>query len=160
VWPSQCTNQSLFLRSAAAMTPFSTNYEIRKYGTRFAIETDYSRDNTGNAFRSLAGYICVGGAPQNEGSASISMTAPVATSPRASPASAQIAMTSPVVTSSSNNGDDSKGVMQFISHPSMVPFPRYQNHSTQKCEYMKFHQPWALFTRSAAGQTRRKQNPK
>jgi hypothetical protein len=128
--------ESLFLRSAAAKTPFSTNYEIRKYGTRFAIETDYSRDNTGNAFRSLAGYIGVGGAPQNEGSASISMTAPVATSQSASPATAsvKIAMTAPVVTSSSNNWDDSKRVMQFYlpaEYDSISKIPKPLNPKVQ-----------------------------
>lgn len=70
-------------------------YEIRSYGTRIAIETT----NDSTAFQRLASYIGVGGDPQNEGSVSISMTAPVA-----------IDMTAPVVTTTT----EGEGFMQFI----------------------------------------------
>jgi hypothetical protein len=87
--------ESLLSRSSV-----KTPYEIRQYGTRYAIETDYSGDKTSNAFRSLAGYIGVGTAAQNEGSAAISMTAPVVTSKNTSNTGTSIAMTAPVVTTS------------------------------------------------------------
>eukprot|EP00980_Cylindrotheca_fusiformis_P002720 scaffold628_cov91-Cylindrotheca_fusiformis.AAC.6 len=109
--------ESLFQRSStiASKNPFSLDYEIRKYGARFAIETDYSRDgNTGKAFRTLAGYIGVGGSPQNDGSESISMTAPVATGQNDSSSSGgegiSMDMTAPVTTTGSRCD---KGVMQF-----------------------------------------------
>jgi len=80
-------------------------YEFRRYGQRFAIETLYENEDTSSAFRSLAGYIGVGGPPQNEGSQPISMTAPVVT------AGQKIAMTAPVVT---NQVKGSTKKMQFI----------------------------------------------
>lgn len=81
-------------------------YEFRRYGQRFAIETLYEKDDTSSAFRSLAGYIGVGGPPQNEGSQPISMTAPVVT------AGQKIAMTAPVVTNQIEGSSTKK--MQFI----------------------------------------------
>lgn len=69
-----------------------TPYELRKYGTRFAASVEYS-DGTSSPFGTLAKYIGVFGTPQNEGSTSIAMTAPVVMEqdPTA------IAMTAPVV---------------------------------------------------------------
>ncbi|KAL3937370.1 MAG: hypothetical protein SGBAC_007517 [Bacillariaceae sp.] len=92
--------ESLFLRSASKQQQqqqqlssgkYSTEYEIRRYATRYAIETD--QNGMDNAFRLLAGYIGVGGTPQNEGSKSIAMTAPVV-----SGSGTSIAMTAPVST--------------------------------------------------------------
>lgn len=89
--------ETIFLRSKHSSS-YRTEYEIRKYGTRFAIETDNSNDS--NAFRLLAGYIGVGGPAQNEGRQSIAMTAPVSKGGGQS-----IAMTAPV--------SMSQGQMQF-----------------------------------------------
>lgn len=62
------------------------NFEIRRYGARFAAETDYDGDQS---FRRLFNYISGG----NQGETKVSMTVPVET---AKPA--QIAMTVPVET--------------------------------------------------------------
>lgn len=94
--------ESLFLRSVLKNkqhssynnNKYSTEYEIRRYATRYAIETD--QNGMDNAFRLLAGYIGVGGSPQNEGSKSISMTAPVVSGSGISGTS--MAMTAPVST--------------------------------------------------------------
>ncbi|CAJ1966128.1 unnamed protein product [Cylindrotheca closterium] len=111
--------ETLFLRSKHSKKPCSTEYEIRKYATRYAIETDNSKEN--NAFRLLAGYIGVGGPPQNEGSKSIAMTAPVATTTtttsnaNSSSSGTQISMTAPVVSTnySKDNINSSERTMQF-----------------------------------------------
>jgi hypothetical protein len=92
--------------NAAGQVP----YQIRRYSSRFAIETEYSVNGDGNdsaGFRALAGYIGVGGKPQNDGGQAVSMTAPVVTSD----VGKKIAMTAPVVT----NADTKKSKkMQFI----------------------------------------------
>lgn len=122
--------ESLMLRSSAIKNPFSTDYEIRKYGTRIAIEADCSHNSTSSAFRLLAGYIGVGGEPQNEGSTSMSMTAPVVTSQSGAGTSVQIDMTAPVVTSSS-------GVMQFYlpaEYDSLSKVPKPTNPSVRILE--------------------------
>lgn len=54
-----------------------SNYEVRSYGKRFAIET-CSCDGSGSAFPKLAGFIGVMGKPQNDQDLEIAMTAPVA----------------------------------------------------------------------------------
>jgi len=54
------------------------NYELRRYAAGFAIET---KDAEGKAFGSLASYIGVMSAPQNEQKEQISMTAPVVSIP-------------------------------------------------------------------------------
>eukprot|EP00467_Chlorarachnion_reptans_P016587 CAMPEP_0114506270 /NCGR_PEP_ID=MMETSP0109-20121206/11336_1 /TAXON_ID=29199 /ORGANISM="Chlorarachnion reptans, Strain CCCM449" /LENGTH=190 /DNA_ID=CAMNT_0001684843 /DNA_START=97 /DNA_END=669 /DNA_ORIENTATION=+ len=51
-------------------------YEIRKYPPAVATETSDAKSDD-NAFRTLAGYIGVMGAPTNEKTEKISMTAPV-----------------------------------------------------------------------------------
>ncbi len=84
--------EMLLSRSSASIP-----YEIRQYGVRYAIETEYQVGRDGDGFRALAGYIGVGTQPQNEGSTSIAMTAPVVTE---SVKGEKIAMTAPVVTSS------------------------------------------------------------
>lgn len=83
-------------------------YELRQYGQRFAIETDSGGlDDTRGSFMRLAGYIGVGGPPQNDGGQKIAMTAPVVTSTSQSEGK-PIAMTAPVVMNANEN------VMQFI----------------------------------------------
>jgi hypothetical protein len=82
----------------------TTTYEIREYGERFAAEVSYS-DGEGSPFMVLAKYIGVFGSPENEGSESISMTAPVVIQ-----GGTKIAMTAPVVT----EGDDNDKVMKFM----------------------------------------------
>ena len=114
--------EMLLSRSSASLP-----YEVRRYGKRFAIETEYKASNNGDGFRALAGYIGVGTKPQNEGAGKaekIAMTAPVITSAKegdkiamtapviTSSKGDKIAMTAPVVTSS-DNGDEMK-TMQFI----------------------------------------------
>ncbi len=85
-------------------------WELRQYGKRFAIETECSNNSDG--FRSLAGYIGVGGTPQNEGAVSIAMTAPVVTESVGQKGGEKIAMTAPVVTSGDNKAEAKK--MSFI----------------------------------------------
>ena len=95
-------------------------YEIRQYGTRFAIETafeDSTGDNTGkeetrSPFMKLAGYIGVMSDPQNESKEGIVMTAPVAMQ-RGSDANEKnkgekIAMTAPVAMHRDGNDDNNK----------------------------------------------------
>jgi len=69
-----------------------TSYELRKYGKRFAASVEYSA-GTSSPFGTLAKYIGVFGTPQNEGSTSIAMTAPVVMEQEPT----SIAMTAPVV---------------------------------------------------------------
>ncbi|KAL3785409.1 hypothetical protein ACHAW5_010374 [Stephanodiscus triporus] len=70
-----------------------TPYELRKYGTRYAASVEYASDDTSTPFGTLAKYIGVFGTPQNEGSTSIAMTAPVVMEQEPT----AIAMTAPVV---------------------------------------------------------------
>lgn len=100
-------------------------YEIRRYGTRFAIETEYSGED-GAGFMALAGYIGVGSSPQNDGGTSIAMTAPVVTEAR-NKKGTSIAMTAPVVTDTAQDG---KKRMQFIlpaEYDSMSKVPKPTN---------------------------------
>merc|ERR1711862_917985 len=72
----------------SASTAAKTPYVIRKYGKRYAIETEWSKKSdekdmmkqTRSPFFALAGYIGVMKDPENEGSQKIAMTAPVAMS--------------------------------------------------------------------------------
>ena len=109
-----------------------TPYEIRRYGTRFAIEAafeDSSGDNTGrdetrSPFMKLAGYIGVMSDPQNEGKEGMAMTAPVAMQRGGSgddedkKRGEKIAMTAPVAMHrDGGDDDDNKGgtkKMQFF----------------------------------------------
>ncbi len=74
----------LFNRSTTAPASNVTNtvttpYEIRKYGKRYAIESEYDSTNADRSpFMALAGYIGVTKAPENEANEPIAMTAPVA----------------------------------------------------------------------------------
>jgi hypothetical protein len=126
--------ESLLYRSSV-----KTPYEIRQYATRYAIETDYSGDDTGNAFRLLAGYIGVGGPPQNEVSSSVKMTAPVVTttSKNTSPSGTQISMTAPVTTTNNPATHSSKKKMQFylpaeFDEMSKIPQPNNPNVKIQE----------------------------
>jgi hypothetical protein len=97
------------------------SYEVRKYGVRFAAETELTIDN--GAFSVLARYIGVFGEPENEGKESITMTAPVVKETK--PMS--IAMTAPVVKSQES---DDKKVMQFYlpaEYDSLSKIPRPTN---------------------------------
>mmetsp|Transcript_1664 Transcript_1664/g.2473 ORF Transcript_1664/g.2473 Transcript_1664/m.2473 type:complete len:222 (-) Transcript_1664:34-699(-) len=97
----------LLLSRSASNLP----YEIRRYGNRYACETQISmngKDGNSGGFRALAGYIGVGGAPKNDGGVSVAMTAPVVTEKAGG--GTPIAMTAPVVME--NSGDSKK--MQFI----------------------------------------------
>jgi|AntRauTorckE5430_2_1112549.scaffolds.fasta_scaffold00342_13 hypothetical protein len=99
-------------------------YQLRKYGPRYACETEYSATDNSMGFRALAGYIGVGTAPQNDGGTGISMTAPVVTEQSKGKA---ISMTAPVVTDTV--GDDIKK-MAFIlpaEYDSMDKIPKPTN---------------------------------
>ena len=92
-----------------------TSYELRKYGERFAASVEYSNtDETGTPFRTLARYIGVFGTPENEGTTSIAMTAPVVmendNGSNNKPES--IAMTAPVVMENSSSGGGANGGMK------------------------------------------------
>lgn len=101
--------------------PSPLPYEIRKYGVRYACETE---NLNGKGFGALAGYIGVGTKPQNEGETGISMTAPVVT---AEEKGESIAMTAPVVTEDVGGGMKK---MQFIlpaKYDSMDKIPKPTN---------------------------------
>ena len=97
-----------------------TPYEMRKYGERYAAWVNYEendRDSQNSPFRALAKYIGVFGTPENEGSTSISMTAPVIMEQDNSDDSKNnkpeaIAMTAPVVMENTGEGDMKK--MMFM----------------------------------------------
>ena len=95
----------------------NTKYEIRSYGTRYAIEASYGSDpkNDRSPFMALAGFIGVMSEPQNEGNAAIAMTAPV--SMQSSEAEEKkegmpIAMTAPVAMQTNTQTKNKK--MQFF----------------------------------------------
>jgi hypothetical protein len=84
----------------------SFEYEIRKYGERYAAEASY-KGSDDSPFGILAKYIGVFGSPENEGTEAISMTAPVVMQSKAT----AIAMTAPVVETEDQAGQKT---MQFI----------------------------------------------
>eukprot|EP00594_Rhizosolenia_setigera_P008523 CAMPEP_0178962972 /NCGR_PEP_ID=MMETSP0789-20121207/14716_1 /TAXON_ID=3005 /ORGANISM="Rhizosolenia setigera, Strain CCMP 1694" /LENGTH=239 /DNA_ID=CAMNT_0020647291 /DNA_START=47 /DNA_END=766 /DNA_ORIENTATION=+ len=116
-----------------------TPYDIREYGTRFAIETLYDAsdpDKHDNPFRALAKYIGVFGEPENMGNESISMTAPVVMSDshENKKEGTKIAMTAPVVMGNSDGSKDDKKMkkMQFIlpeEYDNMSKIPKPTNPS-------------------------------
>lgn len=96
-----------------------TSYELRKYGERYTASVEYNKaDDTGSPFRILARYIGVFGTPENEGSTSIAMTAPVVmedenknnniNKPTA------ISMTAPVVMENTNSGEDNNNMKKMM----------------------------------------------
>lgn len=115
----------LLLSKAASVTT-KCPYELRRYATRFAIETEYGgKGQEGNGFMTLAGYIGVGSAPQNSGQSSIAMTAPVVTQ-QVKDKGTSIAMTAPVVTQEMGN----QMKMQFIlpaEYTSLKDIPKPTN---------------------------------
>jgi hypothetical protein len=97
------------------------SYEVRKYGQRFAAETNLPGDQS---FKALARYIGVFGEPQNEGQQSMAMTAPVV---KEKSKASTIAMTAPVVKSQDGN---EKEVMQFFlpaEYDSLSKIPKPTN---------------------------------
>jgi len=93
------------------------HYEIRRYGKRFAIETEMADpsakgEGRNSPFMKLAGYIGVTGAAQNEGASKIAMTAPVTMKQSDEVKGQSIAMTAPVAMG--NDASSGKKVMQFI----------------------------------------------
>ena len=117
-------------------TNAKTGYEIRQYGERFAASVTYpagGNDDTGSPFRTLARYIGVFGTPENEGSTSIAMTAPVVMEKDGAAAAApeSIAMTAPVVMENSA-GDDGMKKMMFMlpsEYDAMDKIPKPTNPS-------------------------------
>eukprot|EP00586_Coscinodiscus_wailesii_P009692 CAMPEP_0172509862 /NCGR_PEP_ID=MMETSP1066-20121228/224025_1 /TAXON_ID=671091 /ORGANISM="Coscinodiscus wailesii, Strain CCMP2513" /LENGTH=248 /DNA_ID=CAMNT_0013288569 /DNA_START=84 /DNA_END=830 /DNA_ORIENTATION=+ len=119
----------MFSRASAEVV-----YEIRKYGKRFAIETEMIKAGSSasatdedtqmrSPFMALAGYIGVMGKPQNEGLESIAMTAPVVMTSEDKTKSSDsgnegvpIAMTAPVVMTDGERAstDMKMSKMQFI----------------------------------------------
>lgn len=100
-------------KTVLSRTGCSVPYDIRSYGKRFAIETEWTSAGKSNkemdsSFFALAKYIGVIGQPQNEGTVSIAMTAPVVMEMGKGQ---KIAMTAPVVMEGS---ETSKKRMQFI----------------------------------------------
>ena len=99
----------VLLKQQQQLSKGGVPYEIRKYGTRFAVEAPNVGDK---GFGTLAKYIGVFGKPENEGQKSIAMTAPVVKESAAAAASGTsttptaIAMTAPVV--------KKEEIMQFI----------------------------------------------
>lgn len=108
----------------------STPYEIRRYGDRFAIETEYQGEKERSPFMALAGYIGVMGKPENEGDESIAMTAPVVMERVPNEDSGKaIDMTAPVVRKGGVN-DGSLKKMQFIlpaEYDSLSKIPKPTN---------------------------------
>eukprot|EP00581_Thalassiosira_minuscula_P029820 CAMPEP_0183777996 /NCGR_PEP_ID=MMETSP0739-20130205/50411_1 /TAXON_ID=385413 /ORGANISM="Thalassiosira miniscula, Strain CCMP1093" /LENGTH=269 /DNA_ID=CAMNT_0026020259 /DNA_START=18 /DNA_END=824 /DNA_ORIENTATION=- len=97
-----------------------TTYELRKYGERFAATVTYTSktdEDTGSPFGTLARYIGVFGTPENEGSTSIAMTAPVVME-QGNNDNAQkpesIAMTAPVVMENTQEDGKSMKKMMFM----------------------------------------------
>lgn len=114
-----------------------TPYELRKYGERFAASVTYANDDgddddNNSPFRTLARYIGVFGTAENEGSTSISMTAPVVMEKQqqqqrgGEPES--IAMTAPVVMENDDGGAKKK--MMFMlpaEYDDMSKIPKPSN---------------------------------
>jgi hypothetical protein len=100
----------------------SFEYEIRKYGERYAAEATY-KDGDDSPFGILAKYIGVFGNPENEGNEAISMTAPVVMQNKAT----AIAMTAPVIQTEDQAGQKT---MQFIlpeEYDSLYKIPKPTN---------------------------------
>eukprot|EP01083_Nonionella_stella_P018304 51028_1 len=94
-----------------------TSYELRKYGERYTASVEYNKaDDTGSPFRILARYIGVFGTPENEGSTSIAMTAPVVMEDenKNNNKPTAIAMTAPVVMENTNSGEDNNNMKKMM----------------------------------------------
>ena len=104
-----------------------TPYELRKYGTRYGASVEYSAADTSTPFGILAKYIGVFGAPQNSGSTSIAMTAPVVMEDEGTTAApTSIAMTAPVVME--NDGKTKKMMFMLpVEYDDMSKIPKPTN---------------------------------
>jgi hypothetical protein len=109
----------LLTRSSA-----SVKYQIRKYGVRFACETEVTSGKDGMGFKTLAEYIGVIGSPQNDGGKGIAMTAPVVTEQIKGTA---IAMTAPVVKESVGSDKKKMAFMLPAEYDSMDKIPKPTN---------------------------------
>ena len=119
-------------------------YEIRQYGDRYAVQTVYPIGASTNIpFRKLAQYIGVFGTPNNNGQATIDMTAPVSIASTTSTTNTNvepvpIAMTAPVAikttttTTTATRRSDTDGKQQVMTfylpaiyneHPDTIPKP-------------------------------------
>mmetsp|Transcript_14947 Transcript_14947/g.31739 ORF Transcript_14947/g.31739 Transcript_14947/m.31739 type:complete len:280 (-) Transcript_14947:37-876(-) len=120
-------------------TDVKTTYELRQYGERFAASVTYTVNNNGgddnnndnvkSPFGILAKYIGVFGTPQNEGSTSIAMTAPVIMEQDAKKPET-IAMTAPVVMENTPGEDGTTKKMMFMlpaEYDSMSKIPKPSN---------------------------------
>jgi len=102
-----------------------TPYELRKYGTRYGASVEYSANDTSTPFGILAKYIGVFGTPQNSGSTSIAMTAPVVMEDEGTTPTS-IAMTAPVVME--NDGKMKKMMFMLpIEYDDMSKIPKPTN---------------------------------
>lgn len=118
----------VLLRRKDSKTP----YELRKYGERFAASVAYANngDDNNSPFRALARYIGVFGTPENEGSTSIAMTAPVVMEQDDGSAKPEsIAMTAPVVMENSAGDDNTKKMMFMLpsEYDDMSKIPKPTN---------------------------------
>jgi hypothetical protein len=129
-------DRTLAAASSSNRGTVHTPYEIRQYGTRYAIEAafddpsspgDNPEENTRSPFMKLAGYIGVMSDPQNESREGIAMTAPVAMQRDSGDdggddkkkGGEKIAMTAPVAMhrdnkDASSDGGTTKKKMQFF----------------------------------------------
>ena len=130
-------DRTLAAASSSNRGDVRTPYEIRRYGTRYAIEAafddpsspgDNPEENTRSPFMKLAGYIGVMSDPQNESREGIAMTAPVAMQRDSGDdggddkkkGGEKIAMTAPVAMhrdggeDASSDGGTTKKKMQFF----------------------------------------------
>lgn len=100
-------------------------YQLRKYGVRYACETEYPLSDKSDSvgFRALAGYIGVGTAPQNDGGKGIAMTAPVVTEK----AGKAISMTAPVITDTVGNDMKKMAFILPAEYDSMDKIPKPTN---------------------------------
>lgn len=108
----------------------SFEYELRKYGERFAAQASYT-GNDNSPFGLLAKYIGVFGAPENDGKEAMAMTAPVVMSSSHSDGEA-IAMTAPVVRG--QNGAGGEKTMQFMlpaEYDTLDKIPKPTNSAVQ-----------------------------
>lgn len=107
-------------------------YELRKYGERYAASVTYANrgDDNNSPFRTLARYIGVFGTPENEGSTSIAMTAPVVMEQDDSKNTPEaIAMTAPVVMENTDDGSGMKKMMFMlpVEYDDMSKIPKPTN---------------------------------
>lgn len=97
--------KNLLTKLSPSESSNAVNYELRKYGERFAVETNFtgSSGDTKGPFPRLAKYIGFFGKPENEGD--IALTAPIV---KKKPT--KIAMTAPVAVTCRDNSK----IMMFI----------------------------------------------